>query len=1051
MWVVRDFMLQLQNENGDRIEPQEYLEMALNSVSSSSNKSSDESKNNIRKSIKSHFKNRDCFLMVRPITDEKKLQNLSALPESELRSEFLAQVLELKNKITKNIKIKEFNKACLQGEPLLDIISNYIKAINEGGVPQIENLFSNICISESNKAFENAEKLYDSLMKEVLNNNTVVCKKQIKNAFNTNTNNKENANINKGGNLITNLKNIVAGVFTNSGINLGIKNDSNSLSSINSLSNVDISSNSILNLQNFTEYHKAFKQQTLLLFTEKMSFALSHDNAASNDNYNYNIELSKFSNKKVQETFNNLINLIKDKKQFFKDSLFEETKGFILKILHFAYSKLEQDLLNKETKLLERNLEPLFQEIEKVSNQVVGLFPDMPFTLEYLNDFKSNILSLTINIIKSNKDNDVELSKQEKEMIMEKYNREKSEIEQTFKSQAAKSEQVILNLKSTIAELKNELNENKTTFTLKDQDTSTMIDQLNDKILQIKDENNRKINELNLKLEQEKEKSSEAERLKITVTSEIEKEKALLSQIIEHQTKQIEEYKKNDKDSNKELMTHYKEQQIAFKERNTQHNKEVSELNNKINSLNEKIIDLENNLSKLSFENTEEIKKNSELSESLKKLEHNYLVKENELNQALNKEKLKINNEINTMKEEYDKILLSLKSKLNEQSDALNTEIKELKDKNVLLVNENKSLSQKLEFSNNSISEFQEKIITMKQNHDSLINKLQINSGKESNEEFTRKINELKEYYEKDKKNIIDSNDKIVLSLNNKIEGLNELINKETKVSELEKNQLLKEKEDFKNKIDSLTYEVKTLEKKKKEVLSQYEQLSEENSQEMLKLKEDYEKQIDILRSSNMKELSDINTNSEEQIKKLRTMFDFEKEKLEQKLKTEKSTAERKLKNTIDDYENKLSDLEIELKNEIEILNNELADIRREFDDYINRAEKEVDLLKQSKDTLEGLWEASKQALVKNQQQYKQSYENLVESSTKERNDLLKRNEFLNSEFLSVDRELVSTKLKKEQLEKEASEMEKTISHYRIEIDEVRKEAQDTIQKMSTK
>jgi len=48
-----------------------------------------ENKNRIRRLIKHFFKDRDCQTLVRPIEDEKKLQRLQEVPESELRTEFL--------------------------------------------------------------------------------------------------------------------------------------------------------------------------------------------------------------------------------------------------------------------------------------------------------------------------------------------------------------------------------------------------------------------------------------------------------------------------------------------------------------------------------------------------------------------------------------------------------------------------------------------------------------------------------------------------------------------------------------------------------------------------------------------------------------------------------------------------------------------------------------------------------------------------------------------------------------------------------------------------
>jgi hypothetical protein len=39
-------------------------------------------KNSVRKELVSFFKDRDCFILIRPVDDEKKLQNMSLVKDS---------------------------------------------------------------------------------------------------------------------------------------------------------------------------------------------------------------------------------------------------------------------------------------------------------------------------------------------------------------------------------------------------------------------------------------------------------------------------------------------------------------------------------------------------------------------------------------------------------------------------------------------------------------------------------------------------------------------------------------------------------------------------------------------------------------------------------------------------------------------------------------------------------------------------------------------------------------------------------------------------------
>ena len=48
-----------------------------------------ENKNRVRRMIRHFFKERDCFTMVRPMEDERMLQNLAAAPDQMIREEFV--------------------------------------------------------------------------------------------------------------------------------------------------------------------------------------------------------------------------------------------------------------------------------------------------------------------------------------------------------------------------------------------------------------------------------------------------------------------------------------------------------------------------------------------------------------------------------------------------------------------------------------------------------------------------------------------------------------------------------------------------------------------------------------------------------------------------------------------------------------------------------------------------------------------------------------------------------------------------------------------------
>jgi len=81
-----------------------------------------EQKNKIRKLIKTYFRDRDCFAMVRPMLKEKDLQNLDNSSADKLRPEFLEQVLQLRKKILNRVKVKSFKNRPLTPDMYINLI-----------------------------------------------------------------------------------------------------------------------------------------------------------------------------------------------------------------------------------------------------------------------------------------------------------------------------------------------------------------------------------------------------------------------------------------------------------------------------------------------------------------------------------------------------------------------------------------------------------------------------------------------------------------------------------------------------------------------------------------------------------------------------------------------------------------------------------------------------------------------------------------------------------------------------------------------------------------
>ena len=153
LWLLRDFSLKLEDKNGNTITEKQYLDNALEDLVGNSDII--EEKNRVRSLIRNYFKEKDLFVMVRPVEKETELQNLQNLPDEKLRKEFVEQAKFFRNKVMKKTKPKIFKKKNLNGYMLVELVQSILDAINNGSIPVIENswkyVMQNECIKNGNE------------------------------------------------------------------------------------------------------------------------------------------------------------------------------------------------------------------------------------------------------------------------------------------------------------------------------------------------------------------------------------------------------------------------------------------------------------------------------------------------------------------------------------------------------------------------------------------------------------------------------------------------------------------------------------------------------------------------------------------------------------------------------------------------------------------------------------------------------------------------------------------------------------------------------------
>lgn len=150
LWVVRDFVLDLVDADGNTVRQDDYLENAL--------KPTEGNNSEVREAIRKYFPNRGCHVMVRPCDSENDIKRLNDLDDSVLRPEFKSQAEDLRRRIAQIARPKNHNGIRLTGSLLIKLATLYCEAINKGAAPAVQDSWALISADECRQA---VEKAYD--------------------------------------------------------------------------------------------------------------------------------------------------------------------------------------------------------------------------------------------------------------------------------------------------------------------------------------------------------------------------------------------------------------------------------------------------------------------------------------------------------------------------------------------------------------------------------------------------------------------------------------------------------------------------------------------------------------------------------------------------------------------------------------------------------------------------------------------------------------------------------------------------------------------------
>ncbi|CAA0817853.1 Guanylate-binding family protein [Striga hermonthica] len=158
VWLLRDFYLQLTEDN-QKITPRDYLERALRSSAQGSGRDL-AAKNEIRESIRALFPDRECFALVRPLSNENDLQRLDQIPLNQLRPEFRSGLESLINFVYERTRPKQMGASVMTGPILARMTQSFLDAINNGAVPTITSSWQSVEEAECQRAYELGTEAY---------------------------------------------------------------------------------------------------------------------------------------------------------------------------------------------------------------------------------------------------------------------------------------------------------------------------------------------------------------------------------------------------------------------------------------------------------------------------------------------------------------------------------------------------------------------------------------------------------------------------------------------------------------------------------------------------------------------------------------------------------------------------------------------------------------------------------------------------------------------------------------------------------------------------
>lgn len=111
--------------------------------------------------------------MVIPCTDDRDIKRLESMPRTAIRPEFSSQVNRIREKIFTKCGPKKLNGAYLSARMYVKMVDEYVRSINAGSVPMIQNAWQSVLENECLMAQEAARREYDQGLQSIFDQSKV--------------------------------------------------------------------------------------------------------------------------------------------------------------------------------------------------------------------------------------------------------------------------------------------------------------------------------------------------------------------------------------------------------------------------------------------------------------------------------------------------------------------------------------------------------------------------------------------------------------------------------------------------------------------------------------------------------------------------------------------------------------------------------------------------------------------------------------------------------------------------------------------------------------